>query len=247
MKKILAFFVIGTLALANYPVVTLYSDDLARVPGEVLVSPGFQTYIEFFDTVEKAGFQQDGPYAVTTQDNFVIITTKTQSGTGDLWVRVQGRTHFLNLKTAKGVSLRPYKVERERPQRAVSPTNSTPAAPATQRLPLPETLNVQMLSAGSGTSGEAVVQYLIRNNGMSSITISLSRLAITQAGSPRTPRLIMGNQTVVVAPGSFTAGAFAVNANGPLTLEWDLVEVGSSRTYVFRNTLNPGTSATDTR
>lgn len=239
MKRILSLATICVIACAQYPVTVLYSDDLSRTPSEIWVSSGYQTYIEFFDSVEKAGYQQDGPYAVTTQDNFVIITTKAQSGSGDLWVRVQGRTHFFNLKTTKGSSLRPYRVERERPSKAVPP------APA-NKLPLPANVSVQVL-ATTPTGGETVVQYMIRNNSSSSLTVGLGHLQLSQTGQPRLAKPLYGSASLVLAPGGFTAGAFSLSVSGTFSLDWDFPEVGTSRVYTFSQTLTPGTTTLDTR
>lgn len=223
--------------LAQLPVITLYSDELARQPAEILVSSGYQTYLEFFDLVEKAGYQQDGPYTITTQDNFVIITTRAQSGSGDLWVRVQGRTHFFNLRTQKGTSLRPYRIERERPPRA---------SPTSQKLALPATVTVQLL-ATPPVQGETVVQYLFRNNSSFSLTIQLGQLRAHLNDQPRIPRLLYGQSSLVLPPGSLAAGAFSLPGSGPFNLEWSLPEVGSSRIYTYQQTLLPAASPSDPR
>lgn len=227
----------AALGLAQQPVTTLYADDLARQPAEIWVSSGYQTYLEFFDLVEKAGYQQDGPYTITTQDNFVIITTRAQSGSGDLWVRVQGRTLFFNLKTQKGTSLRPYRIERERPPRV---------SPGTTALPLPPSVVVQLL-ATPPVQGETVVQYLFRNNSTFSLQIQLGQLKAQLAGQARTPRLLYGQSSLVLPPGGLAAGAFALPGSGLFALEWSLPEVGSSRVYTHQQTLLPSPTPADPR
>jgi len=249
---LLGLLATGT-AQGEYTLEYLQLEALDSTPAEILISTDYQTLIEFegmqigqptsgrtdLITVER------DPDTVRVRANVLVVNT-------DLVVPVGGSFAMFSLRVDEDATApRRYLVRRPREPRARTDRTDGVASilrDLAQRgrpveiLPEGVTFDEQVLFLDDK---QLIIQYALANTGEYPITAEIQRLALTHEGEPvpRTISRIAPNDTLArIEPGEGEYGTIVVNnpPEGPLLLEWPIVEIGPGVTYYIRREYREG-------
>lgn len=247
---------LGTLASAQgeFTLEYLQLETLDSTPAEILISPNYQTLIEFegmqigqpssgrvdFITLERE------PDTVRVRANQPMVNT-------DLVVPVGGSVAMFSLRVDEDAQApkryvvrrqRETQVRRDETQGTVAAILRDLAKQGRRPEVLPEgvTFDAQLLFL---TDKQVVIQYALANTGEFPITAETQRLSLTYEGNP-VPRTISrvapDDGLARIQPGEGEYGTIVVNnpPEGPLLLEWPITEIGPGITYYIRRDYREG-------
>ncbi len=256
-KRSLASF-IALVAIANaqedFTLEYLELETLDSTPAQVLISPNYQTLIEFegmqigqpsSGRVDLITLERE-PDTVRVRANQPVVNT-------DLVVPVGGSVAMFSLEVdEEATAPKRYVVSRPREQQVRSDQTEGAAASLLRDLArqgrrpeiLPEgvTFDAQLLFL---TDKQVVIQYALANTGEFPITAETQRLSLTYQGEPvpRTiSRIAPDDGLARIQPGEGEYGTIVVNSppDGPLLLEWPITEIGPGTTYTIRRDYREG-------
>ncbi len=231
----------------------LQLDVLDSTPAEILISPNYQTLIEFegmqigqpsSGRVDLLTLERE-PDTVRVRANESVVNT-------DLVVPVGGTVAMFSLKVDEDATApKRYVIRRPRePQVRRDETEGvagllrdlTRQGKRPEILPQGVTFDAQLLFL---TDQQVVIQYALTNTGEFPITAETQRLSLTYEGEP-VPRTISrvapGDGLARIKPGEGEYGTIVVNdpPRGPLLLEWPITEIGPGATYYIRRDYRDG-------
>lgn len=229
-------------------------ETLDSTPAEVLISPNYQTLIEFegmqigqpsSGRVDLITLERE-PDTVRVRANQPVVNT-------DLVVPVGGSVAMFSLEVdEEATAPKRYVVRRPREPQVRSDQTEGTAASLLRNLArqgrrpeiLPEgvTFDAQLLFL---TDRQVVIQYALANTGEFPITAETQRLSLTYQGEPvpRTiSRIAPDDGLARIRPGEGEYGTIVVNdpPDGPLLLEWPITEIGPGATYYIRRDYREG-------
>ena len=232
----------------------LQLETLDSTPAQILISPNYQTLIEFegmqigqpsSGRVDLITLERE-PDTVRVRANQPVVNT-------DLVVPVGGTVAMFSLEVDEDATApKRYVVRAPRePQVRSDQTEGTAASLLRDltrqgRRPeiLPEgvTFDAQLLFL---TDQQVIIQYALANTGEYPITAETQRLSLTFEGEPvpRTiSRIAPDDGLARIQPGEGEYGTIVVNdpPDGPLLLEWPITEIGPGATYYVRRDYREG-------
>ncbi len=253
LATLLTFVAIAS-AQDEFTLEFLQLETLDSTPAEILISPNYQTLIEFegmqigqpsSGRVDLITLERE-PDTVRVRANQPVVNT-------DLVVPVGGTVAMFSLKVDEDATApKRYVVRRPREPRIRSDQTEGTAASILRDLArqgrrpeiLPQgvTFDAQLLFL---TDKQVVIQYALANTGEFPITAETQRLSLTYEGNP-VPRTISrvapDGGLARIQPGEGEYGTIVVNnpPDGPLMLEWPITEVGPGATYYIRRDYREG-------
>jgi Ricin-type beta-trefoil lectin domain/Carbohydrate binding domain/F5/8 type C domain len=217
--------------------------DIGATPAEIILSPDFQTIIEFEGmTVESASSGRSDQIAVEKDGETVRLRANSETVNTDLTVMVAGRTALFILRSDPASNT---------PRRYVV-RNSPPPSPAglsnqgiegkfdldslelgTRELPPGVALD---LTARMDNKGDVTLQYTLSNDGEVAIVNEPSRLYILNEDislKKTLSRVPPAGSVNVIRTGQSESGTIVVPnpPNGKLTFAWVLVQLGPGGQY----------------
>ena len=232
----------------------LQLDTLDSTPAEIMISPNYQTLIEFegmqigqpsSGRVDLITLERE-PDTVRVRANEPVVNT-------DLVVPVGGTVAMFSLAVDEDATApKRYVVRRPREQQIRSDQTEGTAASILRDLArqgkrpevLPQgvTFDAQLLFL---TDRQVVIQYALANTGDFPITAETQRLSLTHEGEPvpRTiSRIAPDDGLARIQTGEGEYGTIVVNnpPEGPLLLEWPITEIGPGTTYYIRREYREG-------
>jgi len=232
----------------------LQLETLDSTPAEILISPNYQTLIEFEGM--EIGQPSSGRVDLLTlerEPDTVRVRANQPMVATDLVVPVGGGVAMFSLRVdeeataPKRYVVRPPREEQVRRDETEGTVASILRDLARQgRRPevLPEgvTFDAQVLYL---TDQQVVIQYALANTGEFPITAETQRLSLTYQGEPvpRTiSRIAPDDGLARIQPGEGEYGTIVVNnpPDGPLLLEWPITEIGPGITYYIRREYREG-------
>ena len=225
-------------AVAQNALERFYGPELRAVPGEVTVSPGFLTTLEFFGPVQNVYSGRQQNLSIAVEGSKVFLGARVLEGVTDLQVEVEGTTLLFRLTlTSPGDGPRLYEVLRDRPQPLV-------ASPLLRRPPpknLRRNLVFQIMGVTPPASGVSTVFFTFLNRSQTVVSLDTARPRLSQFGNPLPFEVSKEPLKQLVAPGELHSGFIAVQGMqaGPANLAWAVTEMqGATREVTFRETLN---------
>jgi hypothetical protein len=217
-------------------------------PGAITVSPDVLTLIEFADQVMDVSTARPDALTVEVSGNVIRLRANWRAGRTDLVVTVANQTAMFTVTIdPEGEHTRRYVVAKPTPP---SPATSSALrlggslAPGQVSEPAPEWLSVSF-NVLAVPGGERVIQYGLHNAGANELVNDALRLRLVQDGRtvPFTfERLSTGGTINRIKPGHAEYGTILVRdpRPGPLTLVWDLVEIGPGNSYTLLRVFHDG-------
>ena len=228
-------------------------ETLDSTPAAILISPSYQTLIEFeglqigqpsSGRVDLLTMERE-PDTVRVRANEPVVNT-------DLVVPVGGSVAMFSLKVDEDATapkryvVRPPRspqVRHDKTQGAVGLLRElTRQGKRPEILPQGVTFDAQLLFL---TDQQVVIQYALANTGEFPITAETQRLSLSYEGEPvpRTiSRIAPDDGLARIQPGEGEYGTIVVNdpPDGPLLLEWPITEIGPGATYYIRRDYREG-------
>ncbi len=256
LAMLITLLTLSTVVSAQEEFTLEYLDleTLDSTPAEILISPSYQTLIEF------EGLQIGRP----TSGRVDLLTMEHESDTvrvranepvvnTDLVVPVGGTVAMFSLEVDEDATA-PKRYVVRRPRELQTRQDETTGTVASilrdltrqgrrpEILPEGVTFDAQLLFL---TDQQVVIQYALANTGEFPITAETQRLSLTYEGEP-VPRIISriapDDGLARIQPGEGEYGTIVVNdpPDGPLLLEWPITEIGPGATYYIRRDYREG-------
>ena len=208
-----------------------YAPELGVIPGEVVVSPGGLSVLEFWGVVDDVMTGDPMLLTVNAQGNTVYLGTTLSGGMVDLVVVVSGQQHLFHIRIESGSSgPRRYVVEERRPR----PSLEDPLKP---RAPSDlSTLALELLAASPVSGGGSSVFFTFTNGGRSVVALDSARLTFEQNGASLPTRVTKTPKTQLVEPGAVHSGYVVVEGAEPGLgrLRWTVTElIGAGKEVTF--------------
>lgn len=254
-RSVAVLFTLMGIAQAQDTFTLEYLDleTLDSTPAEILISPNYQTLIEFEGVqigqpssgrVDLLTLERE-PDTVRVRANEPVVST-------DLVVPVGGSVAMFSLKVDEDATapkryvVRPPRspqVRHDETEGAVGLLRDlTRQGKRPEILPQGVTFDAQLLFL---TDQQVVIQYALANTGAFPITAETQRLSLTYEGNA-VPRIISriapDDGLARIQPGEGEYGTIVVDnpPDGPLLLEWPIVEIGPGATYYIRRDYREG-------
>lgn len=215
-----------------------YGPELRAVPGEVSVSSGFLTTLEFFGPVQNVYSGRQQNLSIAVEGSKVFLGARVLAGVTDLQVEVEGTTLLFRLTLqSPGNGPRLYEVLRDRPPPLV-------ASPLLRRPPprnLRRNLSFQVVGVTPPANGTGTVFFTFLNRSGAVVSLDTARPRLSQFGAPLPFEVNKEPLKQLVAPGELHSGFIAVRGlqAGPASLEWAVTEMqGATREVTFRELLH---------
>ena len=246
-----------SLSLAQASPYVLKTFDLTQLdarPGQILVSPGALTLLEFDDQIEDVSTARPDAMTIEVTGSVIRLRSNWKAGSTDLVVTIANRTAMFTVEIdPEGETPRRYVVERPKPPTAVSSRSERSSSPIAPELlekldssgaVFPDWLEVSF-NVLSVPGDEVVIQYGIKNSGTNDIANDPLRLKVLQEGysTPfKLERLSTGGTVNRIKPGFSEYGTILVEdpLPGKLTLLWDFIEIGPGLTHILRKDVYDG-------
>ena len=235
----LLVFVAASLqaAVAQNALERFYGPELRAVPGEVTVSPGFLTTLEFFGPVQNVYSGRQQNLSIAVEGSKVFLGARVLAGVTDLQVEVEGTTLLFRLTLqSPGDGPRLYEVLRDRPRPLV-------ASPLLRRPPpknLRRNLTFQVVGVTPPADGTSTVFFTFLNRSQTVVSLDTARPRVSQFGAPLPYEVNKEPLKQLVAPGELHSGFLAVRGlqAGSAQLAWVVTEMqGATREVTFREIL----------
>ena len=215
-----------------------YGPELRAVPGEVTVSSGFLTTMEFFGPVQNVYSGRQQNLSISVEGSKVFLGAKVMDGLTDLQVEVEGTTLLFRLTIiSPGNGPRLYEVMRDRPQPLV-------ANPLLKRPPpknLRRNLVFQVMGVTPPSNGTSTVFFAFTNRSKTVVSLDTARPRVQQFGAALPFEVSKEPLRQLVEPGEMQTGFIAVSGMqpGPAELSWSVTEMqGDTREVTFHETLD---------
>ena len=219
-----------------------YGPELRAVPGEVELSSGFLTTLEFFGPVQNVYSGRQQNLSISVEGSKVFLGAKILDGMTDLQVEVEGTTLLFKLDiTSPGSGPRLYEIMRDRPQPLV--TNPLLKRPPPKNLR--RNLVFQIMGVTPPSNGTSTVFFAFTNRSQTVVSLDTARPRFQQFGAALPYEVSKEPLRQLVEPGEMQTGFIAVTGMqpGPAELSWPVTEMqGETREVTFRETLQVPTS-----
>ena len=229
-------------------------ETLDSTPAEILISPDYQTLIEFEGM--QIGQPSSGRVDLLTlerEPDTVRVRANQPMVATDLVVPVGGGVAMFSLSVDEEATApkryvvrapRERQVRRDETEGTVASILRDLARQGRRPEVLPEgvTFDAQLLYL---TDQQVVIQYALANTGEFPITAETQRLSLTYQGEPvprSISRIAPDDGLARITPGEGEYGTIVVNnpPDGPLLLEWPITEIGPGITYYIRREYDEG-------
>lgn len=229
-------------------------ETLDSTPAEILISPDYQTLIEFEGM--QIGQPSSGRVDLITlerEPDTVRVRSNQPMVNTDLVVPVGGSVAMFSLRVDEEATAPKRYVVRAPRERQIRTDQTEGTAASILRdlarqgrrpeiLPEGVTFDAQLLFL---TDKQVVIQYALANLGEFPITAETQRLSLTFQGEPvqRTiSRVAPDDGLARIQTGEGEYGTIVVNnpPEGPLLLEWPITEIGPGTTYYIRREYREG-------
>ena len=230
------FFTFFSQALSQAPYVQQYEiTNLSLVPGELRVSAGYSTIVEFPSTVDL--IVTGAPDMLTIDDlgTRIVLTTNVIAGSTDLFLEVNGRSIMFEVFVDTNEQMiRRYLVANEHkraysPPQAVLPSVGTP----------PPTAPGNPVAVGDGSGGDLTLTpsgfsadgsytffFQYRNATGQRVALDPTRLVLNQSGTSKRTDVRKEPLRNLVSPGETQNGLVTVEGvtpGAPLEITWQVV------------------------
>lgn len=247
LSKVSFFLAVASLGLAlgqsNNVLKYLELNDIGATPAEILLSPDYQTIIEFEGLpVQSASSGRGDQITVEQNESTIRLRANQETVNTDLTVMVGGKTAMFVLRSDPASNTPRRYVVRNSPPPALTSlgyqgiegkTDVNALEVGTKDLPPGVTLD---LSATMDNKGDVALQYTLRNDGEVAIVNEPSRLYVLNEDIKlrhTQSRVPPAGSVNVIQPGESEYGTIIVPnpPNGRLTFLWILVQLGPGGHY----------------
>lgn len=223
---------------AQNALVRFYSPELRAVPGEIEVSNGFLTTLEFFGPVQNVYSGRQQNLSISVDGTKMFLGARVMDGLTDLQVEVEGTTLLFRLNiVSPGNGPRLYEVLRERP----APLQSNPLLQGNAPKNLNRNVDFRIVGVTPPNSGQSSVFFTFVNRSEITVNLDTARPRISQFGAALPYEVRKEPLSQLVGPGESQSGFFSVKGlqPGPAELQWQVIEMqGRMREVNFREPLD---------
>jgi Carbohydrate binding domain len=241
--SVVTLFVSGSVFAQQNALYYLELNEIGATPAEIILSPDYQTLIEFEGlSVQSASSGRGDQITVESHENTIRLRANQESVNTDLTVMVGGKTALFILRSDPAAnSPRRYVVRNSPPPTLLSLSHETiqgdgtlnALSVGTRDLPPGVKLDLSATRAGNG---EIAIRYTLNNDGQNPIVNDTYRLHILNedlALHYTLSRVPPAGSVNVLQPGQSEYGTIVVPdpPNGNLSFLWILVERGPGGHY----------------
>ena len=221
---VVVLLLLGAGAQAQNALVRYYGPELRAIPGNIEVSSGFLTTLEFFGPVQNVYSGRQQNLSISVDGTKIFLGARVMDGLTDLQVEVEGTTLLFRLSiTSPGNGPRIYEVLRERP----APLQSNPLLRGAAPVSLRRNVDFQLVGITPPNHGTGSVFFTFLNRSDVTVNLDTARPRITQFGAALPYEVSKEPLSQLVAPGDTQSGFFTVTGvqPGPAELSWQVIEM----------------------